>query len=136
MVTTTQSCPCCSGLPYVRCCEPILLGKRLPETAEKLMRSRFAAYAAGRCAYLAATTAAAEREKLDMGELKEYCKALRCLGLEILKVQAGGPEDATGEVTFRAKLLLNGRRFLHREHSRFVREDGRWVYLDGEVEGF
>ena len=100
------------------------------------MRSRFAAYAAGRCAYLAATTAAAEREKLDMGELKEYCKALRCLGLEILKVKAGGPEDATGEVTFRAKLLLNGRRFLHREHSRFVREDGRWVYLDGEVEGF
>lgn len=135
MVTATQSCPCCSGRPYGRCCEPFLLGNRVPETAEKLMRSRFTAYAAGRAAYLAATTAAAEREKLDMGELKEYCRTLKCVGLEILGTRAGGQEDTTGEVTFRAKLVLNGRRFLHKEHSRFVREDGRWVYLDGDVEG-
>jgi SEC-C motif-containing protein len=136
MVTPTQSCPCCSGSTYARCCEPYLLGKKAPETAEKLMRSRFSAYAVGLAAYLAATTAAAEREKLDMRELKEYCRSLRCLGLEILSTRAGGPEDEVGEVTFRAKLVLNGRRFLHKEHSRFVREDGRWVYRDGDVEAF
>lgn len=136
MVTKPQSCPCCSGLSYVRCCEPFILGNKVPETAEKLMRSRFTAYAVGNPAYLAGTTAAAEREKLDREELKRYCSTLRCLGLAILKVQAGGQSDETGEVTFRAKLLLNGQRMLHREKSRFVREEGRWVYLDGEVDGF
>jgi SEC-C motif-containing protein len=136
MVTSTRSCPCCSGLPYARCCEPLHLGIKAPETAEKLMRSRFSAYAAGNAAYLAATTAAGQRETLDMREIKEYCRSLRCVGLEILGHQAGGPEDSIGEVTFRAKLVLNGRRFLHRERSRFVREEGRWVYLDGDVETF
>jgi SEC-C motif domain protein len=97
------------------------------------MRSRFTAYAMGRADYLAATTSAAEREKLDVEDLARYCKAVKCISLRVLETEAGGPEDETGIVVFHAKLLINGRRMLHREKSRFVREEGRWVYVDGET---
>lgn len=129
----SRLCPCDSKLTFDRCCEPILTGKAAPETAVRLMRSRFTAYAMGRADYLAATTAREEREKLDVEELSRYCRAVKCISLRILATEAGGPGDETGTVTFHAKLLINGRRMLHREKSRFVREDGRWAYLDGET---
>jgi SEC-C motif-containing protein len=97
------------------------------------MRSRFTAYSLARADYLAATTAAEERAKLDVPELARYCKAVRCISLQVLSTEAGGPEDAAGVVVFHAKLLVNGKRMLHWEKSRFVREDGRWMYLDGET---
>ena len=98
-----------------------------------LMRSRFTAYTLGRADYLLATTAAAEREKLDVEELGRYCRAVKCISLKVLGTRAGGPGDDEGEVTFHAKLLINGKRMLHWERSRFVREEGRWVYVDGET---
>ncbi len=55
------------------------------------------------------------------------------IALKILATEAGGPSDQTGVVTFHAKLLINGKRMLHWEKSRFVREQDRWVYLDGET---
>src|ERR1700688_4695753 len=65
-VVMSRPCPCASNLTFDRCCEPYLAGRKSPETAEKLMRSRFTAYALARADYLAATTAAEEREKLDV----------------------------------------------------------------------
>lgn len=129
----SRPCPCASNLTFDRCCEPYLAGRKSPETAEKLMRSRFTAYALARADYLAATTAAEEREKLDVQELERYCKAVKCISLKVLSTQAGGPGDETGEVVFHAKLQINGKRMLHWEKSRFVREEGRWAYLDGET---
>ena len=129
----SRPCPCASKLTFDRCCEPYLDGKKIPDTAEKLMRSRFSAYALGRADSLAATTAAAEREKLDVEELARYCRAVRCISMKVLGTKAGGPGDETGEVVFHAKLLINGKRMLHWERSRFVREEGRWAYLDGET---
>ena len=51
--------------------------------------------------------------------------------LQIVDVVAGGPEDATGIVEFRASFRgPDGAGVLH-ERSNFVREGGRWFYLDG-----
>ena len=129
----SRPCPCESKLPYDRCCEPYLTGRSVPETAEKLMRSRFTAYAMARADYLAATTAAEERAKLDVEELGRYCRAVKCISLRILSTTGGGKADDTGTVLFHAKLMINGKRMLHREQSRFVREEGRWAYLDGDT---
>jgi len=129
----SRLCPCESKRTYDQCCEPYLLGRKQPETAETLMRSRFTAYALARADYLVATTAAGEREKLDLDELGRYCRAVKCISLRVLSTQAGKAGDETGVVTFHAKLLINGKRMLHREVSRFVREEGRWAYLDGET---
>ena len=129
----SRPCPCLSKLTYDRCCEPFLTGKADPPTAEKLMRSRFTAYAMRRSDYLVATTAEAERAKLDPEELAGYCRMVKCISLKILGTELGGAQDDTGVVIFHASLQINGRRTLHREVSRFVREGGRWAYLDGET---
>lgn len=127
-------CPCTSKKTFDKCCEPYLTGKKAPETAERLMRSRFSAYALGKVDYLVATTCAEEREKLDRKDLADYCKAISCISLKIVKTEAGGPQDEEGTVLFHASLQVNGKRQLHREFSRFRREEGRWVYVDGDTD--
>lgn len=97
------------------------------------MRSRFSAYALGKVDYLVATRCAARRGEEDRDELARYCRAVRCVGLKIISVEQGGPEDGEGIVTFQASLQAQGRRSLHIEMSTFAREEGRWVYVDGLV---
>jgi SEC-C motif domain protein len=129
----SRTCPCQSRKTFDLCCEPYLKGRRQPGTAAELMRSRFTAYAEGRVDYLIASTALAQREALDRADLLQYCRSIRCLNLKILSTELGGEGDETGTVLFHASLQVNGRRVLHRELSRFVREDGRWMYVEGET---
>lgn len=129
----SRLCPCTSKRLFAQCCEPYLAGKKLPETAEKLMRSRFSAYSLGRADYLIHTTAEKERAELDRDELAAYCRTIKCISLKIISTEAGGPEDAEGVVIFHASLQVDGKRMLHREKSRFAREEGRWVYVDGDT---
>lgn len=129
----SRPCPCASKLTYDRCCQPFIEGKKAAETATLLMRSRFSAYALGKVDYLLATTAESERAKLDRDELIQYCRTIRCVSLKILSAELGGPEDETGTVKFHASLQVQGKRQLHSELSRFSREAGAWVYVDGDT---
>ena len=129
----SRPCPCTSKKTYDACCEPYVSGRRPPETAAQLMRSRFTAYALRKVDYLIATTSAEERTKIDREELDGYCRSVSCISLKIVKTEAGGPQDETGTVLFHASLQINGKRMLHRELSRFKREEGRWDYVDGDT---
>lgn len=97
------------------------------------MRSRYTAYVKGAVDYLIATTAAESRASIDRAALVAHCRTLRGVSLEILETVAGGPIDERGVVAFAATLRAGGRKFVQRERSRFVVEDGRWVYVDGEL---
>ena len=127
-------CPC--GLPRAlpSCCGRFVAGAAAPETAEALMRSRYTAYTLAAVDYLIATTAAPGRLALDRDELQAYCRELRGVSLKIVETIAGGPADATGVVAFAATLRVQGRKFVQSERSRFAREHGRWVYVDGELD--
>ena len=131
----SRPCPCTSKKPYDRCCGPFHAGTAAPETAELLMRSRFSAYALGKVDYLISTRPEAKRGEEDREELARYCKSVTCVGLKIVGKEKGGREDEEGIVTFHASLQVNGRRSLHIETSSFIREHGKWVYLDGVVKG-
>lgn len=48
---------------------------------------------------------------------------------------AGGPDDDTGRVRFSARYRLGQTEYHLDEDSRFVRQDGRWVYLDAAGQG-
>ena len=51
-------------------------------------------------------------------------------GLQIIDTVAGGPDDDTGIVEFRATYLVPGGGVgVQQERSRFVREGSRWYYL-------
>jgi len=47
-----KKCPCCSNRSFSECCEPFLVGKKIPGTPEELMRSRYSAYATGLVDYI------------------------------------------------------------------------------------
>ena len=93
------------------------------------MRSRYSAFALRLSDYLLTSWHAATRPS----ELR-LDPAHRWLSLEILATEAGGPDDTTGTVTFRARARSgDGRESTLTEHSRFERVAGAWVYVDGEV---
>ncbi|MDR2321487.1 MAG: YchJ family protein [Microbacterium sp.] len=122
-----QRCPCGSGDVFGACCGPILAGRPAP-TAERLMRSRYTAFAIGDTAYLRRSWHPSTRPASI-----ELDPDVRWLRLDILAKSAGGPFDAEGIVEFEAiHRDASGRGVLH-ERSRFMREDGNWFYVDGEV---
>ena len=56
---------------------------------------------------------------------------VRWTGLDVLATTRGSMLDAEGTVEFRASYVVDGRSDAQHENSRFVRVDGRWLYLDG-----
>mgnify|MGYP001572661587 FL=1 len=121
-----SACPC--GLPhsYEDCCDRYLSGNAPAPTAEALMRSRYAAYTLALEPYLLATWHPDTRPAALGLDAKLRPK---WLGLQVKRHQQ---TDAThAEVEFVARYKIDGRAFRLHETSRFIREDGRWYYLDG-----
>ena len=125
-------CPCGSGDLFGACCGPVLRGQRRAPTAEALMRSRYTAFAVRDLEHLLRSwhpSTAPAREELAASLAEE----VRWLRLEIHGTEAGGPFEDAGVVDFSAISKGPGGRSVQRERSRFVREDGTWLYLDGEL---
>ena len=123
-----ETCPCGSGANYARCCGPFLTGAAIPTTALALMRSRYTAYARGDNPYLLATWHPSTRPaSLETSQ----ATAPRWIGLEIRHHQSTAAGCAT--VEFIARFRIAGRAQRLHEASRFVLEDGRWLYLDGQT---
>ncbi|MFE3188264.1 YchJ family protein [Nocardia sp. NPDC059240] len=123
-----EHCPC--GLPatYAECCGRLHRGEAAASTAEQLMRSRFSAFAVHDEAYLLRSWDP-ETRPADV----EFDPALRWDRLEILTA-TGGPFHTEGTVEFRAHYRAGGAAGELHERSRFRRDHGAWVYLDGEIE--
>jgi SEC-C motif-containing protein len=125
MTERARACPCLSGLPYSECCEPLHTGAATAATAERLMRSRYSAFAVGDAAYLRTTWHPSTRPaKLELDTSQRWYR------LEILARSRGGMLDSEGTVEFRANFRAEGAAGEQHETSRFVRENGRWFYVD------
>ncbi len=93
------------------------------------MRSRYSAFVLGLEDYLLATWYSATRPgSLDLQEEPP----LKWLGLDVKQHQSIDADHAT--VEFVARYKVNGRAHRLHEVSRFVREDGRWYYVDGTID--
>ena len=121
------SCPCGTGKGYAACCGPLHSGNAFAPTAEVLMRSRYSAYACNQVGYLLATWHVRTRP----ATLFPHEPGTRWLGLQIRAQTQQDADHAT--VAFVALSKLHGRAHRLQEISRFVRDDGRWYYLDGDV---
>lgn len=91
------------------------------------MRSRYSAFVQDRLDYLLATWHASTRPV----SLAANPPGMKWLGLEIRRATAIDDDQAT--VEFVARHKLGGRAERLSELSRFVREDGRWFYVDGDL---
>jgi SEC-C motif domain protein len=120
-VTLQRICPCGSGATYDACCGRLHRGTVSAETAEELMRSRYAAYAVGDTDYVFRTWHPRTRPD-DLSP----DPAVTWTGLRIV----GSGEDW---VEFVASYDRAGAVGELRERSRFERRGGRWVYVDGDL---
>lgn len=125
----TASCPCGNSASYTQCCGPLHDGAAA-NSAEQLMRSRYSAYVLQREDYLLASWHASMRP--DSLQLATQQPAPTWLGLQIRRHDIH--DDGHASVEFVARYRLGGGR-AQRQHetSRFVREHGRWYYVDGAL---
>ncbi|MFZ5814806.1 MAG: YchJ family protein [Bacillota bacterium] len=134
-------CPCGSGRKYKACCGLCHAGVEYPADPERMIRSRYTAYAIGNVDYLYRTThpeneaVAGVTEKEYKRETLGYCQKVDFTGLT---VHESTPPDEQGI----ARGLLTARFRVgsqpedsFTERSEFVVVDGRLLYLRGvEVE--
>lgn len=129
------ACPCGRldarqrALDYAGCCGRYLddFGATPAPDAELLMRSRYTAFVRERADYLLATWHASQRPaQLD------FDAGTRWLGLQIKDRRLVDADHAEVEFVARQRDAAGRAHRLH-ERSRFVRESGRWYYLDGTL---
>ena len=132
-MSAAQACPCGSvdakqrAVAYADCCGRFIdhFSDTPASDAEHLMRSRYSAFVLARADYLLLTWHRSTRPaSLD------FETGAKWLGLEVREHQTTGVNSA--EVEFVARYRLDGRAVRLYERSRFVREDGRWFYVDGD----
>lgn len=90
------------------------------------MRSRYVAYTLKNSEYLLSTWHTSTRPSENPVD-----ESLQWRGLEILSTSQGGEGDERGIVEFRAKCRVKDESAGLDESSEFVKEDGKWYYLDG-----
>jgi SEC-C motif-containing protein len=91
------------------------------------MRSRYSAFVLDKLPYLLATWHPGTRP----AALEPNPPDLKWLGLDVKKAQLQDADHAT--VEFVARSRQAGRAHRLHELSRFVREEGRWYYVDGDL---
>ena len=131
----TEPCPCKSGKAFGECCGPVISGAAKAETAEALMRARYASYVTGDVDFLRTSATAAVQAEFDATTSRNWSRSATWHGLEIIRTEGGQKGDAEGVVEFRALYTANGEFCNHHEVSRFVKEADGWKFADGELVG-
>lgn len=130
----SSKCPCGSGKKYKECCAVFHNGSN-PKDALLLMKSRYSAYVAQEARYIIKTT---HKENPDFkediqawtAEIRAFGRESQFLGLNILEVELGEIESF---VAFEVHLKQNGHDIRFFEKSRFVKENGVWLYHSGVI---
>ena len=130
----TMPCPCRSGNSYDVCCQPFHQGE-IPDTALKLMRSRYAAYALCIPEYIIHTTHRASpqfcHDTTDWGQkISEFSMRTEFKDLEILGFQESSP---FATVTFVAHLFQDNKDVSFTEKSYFEKVKNKWFYRSGQL---
>ena len=128
----TTKCPCgrtsadsASPPSFSTCCGQYLNKNLAAPDAETLMRSRYSAFVLEQADYLLATWHASMRPAT-----LDFAYGAKWLGLEVRSHHVIDANHA--EVEFVARCREAGRATRLHERSRFVRESGRWFYVDGD----
>lgn len=154
-------CPCqinplseAIGAPllYQDCCQPYhdgllnneanKIGSVKPDTAERLMRSRYSAFVLVKPEYIVKTTLPAQQNLLDMQAIESWAKETDWAGLEII---THTPKLGKRHAQVEFKAYFNSpdstadNLQAHHELSAFVKvtdnvnNDSRWYFLDPTV---
>ncbi len=124
-------CPCGSEKNYNECCQPVIAGERIAETATELMRARYSAYAQVEMDFLNESLHPDNKDESDSDGSRDWAENSDWHGLEILDVKDGGPDDETGVVEFVAVYTYEGKTQRYHEVADFGKVDDKWYFVEG-----
>ena len=128
------SCPCGTDASFETCCGRFIGGEERPETAEALMRARYTAHVRGAMDFILATHHPSTRTDIDEDATARWASESEWLGLQILDVEGGGPDDEVARIEFTARYRDGTRRrHVHHELGVFERYHGQWYFRDAEM---
>lgn len=117
-----KTCPCNSNKTYSECCKKVHDEIRQATSAELLMRSRYSAFVLADTDYLYRSHHSKTRpSKKEHEDIKKWTKSVQWLKLEVLN-------STKDTVHFKAFYMENGQIQVIEENSKFVKENGYWVY--------
>jgi SEC-C motif domain protein len=125
-------CVCGIGESTETHCLPLIKGEKAAETAEALMRARYAAYVLGEIDFVVSSHTPEAAKDVDRASTEAWSKNSKWLGLEVLKTEGGGANDDAGTVEFVARYKVKNVAIEHRERAKFEKRAGKWYFADGE----
>lgn len=152
-VNTIQPCFCGSNIDFSTCCLPFI-NKEVPaQTPEKLMRSRFSAYAYGNAQYIYDTYAKSSQTAQSVKDIDDWSQSCVWIALEIYPIADSSNNAAEQFVEFSAFYITDDTLYELREKSRFILEENmppaitanvkekstinaplkQWRYIDGNI---
>lgn len=99
-------CPCSSQKTYESCCGPFLEQKQLPQTPDRLMRSRYTAYSLARIDYIKKTMKDKALTEFDELIAQQWAKSVTWLDLKV--ILAPTTDSDIGFVEFIARFMEHG----------------------------
>lgn len=127
-----MTCPCGLGASLETCCGPFIDGKKLPRTAEELMRSRYTAFALHKIDYIMDTHHPDTVAQVDRKNTEQWSQQAEWLGFELLGIENGQAQDSEGMVEFVARYKIKSTTLEHRERAQFKKKGKRWLFVDGQ----
>jgi SEC-C motif-containing protein len=123
------NCPC-GKASYMKCCGRFLEQGAIAHTAEEVMRSRYSAYVLHHDQYLLNTWHSTTRPA-TLNTREE--PVTKWVGLSVKHANTDG-DNAIVEFVASYRVPGGGPAERLHERSRFVRENGQWFYVDGQVQ--
>ncbi len=144
-----MNCFCGQPKRYQHCCQPCHTGQAPAQSAEQLMRSRFSAYVLQIVSYITETYYPAVQSADAIAEIAAFAGNAHFLALQVVAsgdtptaapgqfptlppvIDLPAAKSALSYVHFKVWFFIGDKLHLLEEHSRFVRIDGQWRYVDG-----
>ncbi len=128
-----SACCCGSGADFDECCGGILSGLQKAQSAEALMRARYAAFVTKQVEFLHQSLHPEHRQDHDIAATRRWAENAQWLGLQVVETHSGETGDSEASVEFIATYKEDGIVKPLHEISRFVKQDGEWFYVDGKL---
>lgn len=123
-----ELCPCGAGKTYANCCGVFIAHLKNPATPEELMRSRYTAFYQVNTDYLADTMKSPAADNFNAEETRAWAEKITWVKLIVVK---SSQDETKGFVEFYAHYLLDNKKHVMHEKSKFACVDGKWFYVDG-----
>lgn len=132
MDTVSSSCYCGNPMGYAACCAKAHQDLQTVTTAEALMRSRYSAFVRADGDYLMQSHHPSTRPVKEKKSIVRWAKSVQWIRLEVMQTSKGQLNDMEGFVEFKAYFFEEGQVQVIHEHSRFLKENGVWLYVDAK----